>query len=666
MVLSKGRLEKVGRIAILLFLAVICWLAGQDILGTVRLSPAVFSGNISRRAVVWVFFIILNAAVLVTCGWANWQKGPFAPDSRFLSFWDFLRSQYRWSRAVLSFLILIVPPLFILYIPNEDVFGQGALRFWVLIAASALFGILITEKPGHLLSLLPFLAGLLAVTVVFKIAVELTQVTNYPFSMGWSEGNRFYDYSLIFGRHLYKSAYPVDLAYYSPGRYGLWGLPFLIDGLPIGIHRLWDGLLWSLVPLLFGWLLLPQASWKWRIGLAMWVAVFIYQGPIYPTLIISAILVSLGFRSQRVGKWIGMAAGGFFAGLSRWTWLAVVGVWGAIIEQLDRPRRTDTIIRRYLPATLVFICGVLSGVLSNLPRLVTPKETSITFAQPLLWYRLFPNYTFPPGILLALFVAAGPLVVFLIWLSTSRRWPIDWTQKVMLLGSGVGFLIAGLVISTKIGGGSNLHNLDMFFLTLVFMLGVGLREQLKEQAVPFHLWPFWIRSWVVLGVLIPAWMIFSQGGPLVLPSMGLAQQYLVDIQQTVDNASTQGEILFIDQRQLLSFHLIKNVDLIPDYEKKYMMDQAMAGNASYFEHFYKDLISHRFSLIITDPLFLVQQGEDYSFGEENDAFVKWVSRPLLCYYEIKDTLGEVRVQYLTPRQGLPPADMECPVSSLAQ
>jgi hypothetical protein len=25
--------------------------------------------------------------------------------------------------------------------------------------------------------------------------------------------------------------------------------------------------------------------------------------------------------------------------------------------------------------------------------------------------------------------------------------------------------------------------------------------------------------------------------------------------------------------------------------------------------------------------------------------------PLLCYYEIKDTLTEVRVQYLVPRQG---------------
>ena len=360
----------------------------------------------------------------------------------------------------------------------------------------------------------------------------------------------------------------------------------------------------------------------------------------------------------------GMMAGGFFAGLSRWTWLAVVGVWGAVLEQLNRPRREDPILRRYLPAALVLTSGMLSGVLANLPRLVTPKETAVTFAQPLLWDRLFPNYTFSPGILLALLVAAGPLVVFLFWLSASRCWLLDWTQKLMLLGSGIGLLVTGLVISTKIGGGSNLHNLDMFLLTLVFILGAALMEQLEARTVPFQRWPFWIHSWIVLGVLLPAWMIFSQGGPLALPSMNLAQRYVEDIQRTVDGSRAQGEILFIDQRQLLSFHLIKNVDMVPDYEKKYMMDQAMANNAPYFDHFYQDLISHRFDLIITEPLFLVKRGEDYSFGEENDAFVKWVSRPLLCYHEIKDTLDEVGVQYLVPRQGLPPADMECPVTSL--
>jgi len=153
---------------------------------------------------------------------------------------------------------------------------------------------------------------------------------------------------------------------------------------------------------------------------------------------------------------------------------------------------------------------------------------------------------------------------------------------------------------------------------------------------------------------------------MVLPSQDLAEQYIEDIQHTVDVASLQGEVLFIDQRQLLTFGYIKNVNLVPDYEKKYMMDQAMAGNAPYFVQFYRDLASHRFSLIISDPLFLVEQGGDYSFGEENDAYVKWVSRPLLCYYEIKDTLTEVRVQYLVPRQGPPPADMECPVPSAVQ
>ncbi len=337
------------------------------------------------------------------------------------------------------------------------------------------------------------------------------------------------------------------------------------------------------------------------------------------------------------------------AGLSRWTWFAAVGVWGAILEQFYRPNQGRHLVRRYLPALLIFVVGSLPGLVANAPRWLTPKETTLSFSQPLLWYRLFPNSTYPAGVLLALAIAVIPLLVFLVWAAASRRWRMDWSQQVMVIGASTAFLVAGLVASTKIGGGSNLHNLDMFFITLVFLLLTALRGQAADGRLPLPAWPRLARAWVTVGVIVPAWMIFSQGGPLILPSAELAGQYLVDIQKTVDLARPRGEILFVDQRQLLSFGLVRGVDLVSDYEKKYMMDQAMAGNATYFRKFYRDLASHRFSLIITEPLFLVQQGEEYSFGEENDAFVKWVSRPLLCYYEVLDTLTEVRVQYLIPR-----------------
>ena len=43
------------------------------------------------------------------------------------------------------------------------------------------------------------------------------------------------------------------------------------------------------------------------------------------------------------------------------------------------------------------------------------------------------------------------------------------------------------------------------------------------------------------------------------------------------NARSQGEILFMDQRQLLTFGYVRNVPLVPEYEKKVLMNAAMGA-----------------------------------------------------------------------------------------
>jgi hypothetical protein len=90
------------------------------------------------------------------------------------------------------------------------------------------------------------------------------------------------------------------------------------------------------------------------------------------------------------------------------------------------------------------------------------------------------------------------------------------------------------------------------------------------------------------------------------------------------------------------------VKLVPEYEKKYLMDQAMAGNENYFKGFYSDLENQRFSLIITEPLFINMQDPTFAFQEENNAWVRWVAKPVLCYYKPMMTFREVRIQVLAP------------------
>ena len=139
-----------------------------------------------------------------------------------------------------------------------------------------------------------------------------------------------------------------------------------------------------------------------------------------------------------------------------------------------------------------------------------------------------------------------------------------------------------------------------------------------------------------------------------LPAQDKTEKALNVIRMEVAAASQTGEVLFMDQRQLLTFGLVDNLPLVPDYDKKYLMDRAMADTyGTLFPAFYNDLAAHRFTLIISDPLRKPVKDSDFSFGEENNAWVKWVAGPILCFYVPKVELDEFRIELLVPRTGAP-------------
>ena len=108
----------------------------------------------------------------------------------------------------------------------------------------------------------------------------------------------------------------------------------------------------------------------------------------------------------------------------------------------------------------------------------------------------------------------------------------------------------------------------------------------------------------------------------------------------------------MDKRQLLTFGYIKDITLVPEYDKKVLINEALSDNAKYFQAFYQDLESHRFSLIISNPLHERIQTDSDEYGEENNAWVEWVSAPVLCFYEPLDTLKKVKIQLLVPKQDI--------------
>jgi hypothetical protein len=207
--------------------------------------------------------------------------------------------------------------------------------------------------------------------------------------------------------------------------------------------------------------------------------------------------------------------------------------------------------------------------------------------------------------------------------------------------------LIGIIVSVKIGGGNNLHNLDMFFITLIIITGVSINQInvqnfLGEERITHFL--------LFLAIFIPSISAIKSAQLLQVPSIEQAQDSLSVLQKRISQSTKNGEVLFLDQRQLFAFGFIDNISIVQEYEKRYLMDMAMAENLDYLKNFYIDLSNNRFTMIVTDPIYTSEKTSQDTFGEENNAWVKWVAEPLLCYYKPTRVLPEVGIQLLTPRK----------------
>jgi len=322
--------------------------------------------------------------------------------------------------------------------------------------------------------------------------------------------------------------------------------------------------------------------------------------------------------------------GSLFAGVSRFTWvLAIAGMVGLIDLLLFYPARKGTWIQRLIPTGMLILAGLVPGMAVSWPEVFSSQGEMIQ-SQVLLWYRLWPNSTYSFGILFGFVLASGAMLILVLYWMASRSQRLDFWQSAAILTTVIGLLIAGLVASVKIGGGSNLHNLDMYFavLLLVFVLFLHEKEQHREKLIG----PWAARVLFGLAILLPVLSITWSGGPLVLPKQDLTQFTLREIKKESAERAKTGEVLFLDQRQLITFGEVTGVELVPDYEKKYMMDQAMAGNQAYFARFYDDLQNKRFTLIVSEPLNISEKTNVDDFSEENNAWVQHVTIPMYEYY----------------------------------
>ena len=601
-----------------------------------------------------VLGVLIEAGLLIASWTPFWETV-----LRWLDAGMHALQRLRWLNLLLFGLSIGIFSYLLIGLPGLNFWGMPTrlFLFWLL----TLLGSVLLKAAGLQRSWgVALAAALLIAGMGYRIAVFTLDVSTYPFSLGWSEASRYYYASLYFAKSLYGFSVPPTVLH--PSRYLLQSIPFLIPNSPLWLHRLWQVCLWIAISLATAYFLarrLSIADWLKRWLFIAWTFLFLLLGPVYYHLQVPVIIILWGFDRKKFWKsLVIILLASAWAGISRINWFPVPAMLAATLYLLEEPAVQQP-LWRYLARPLMWgVAGtaVAFGVQkayiawSGNP----PDLFSSSFSSDLLWYRLLPNPTYPLGILLSALLVSLPLLL-IIFGRMAGHWKAY--HPIRLLGLAaimLALFVVGVIVSTKIGGGSNLHNLDSYLCFLIiiaayFYFGNTVEDWPLEHAVPS---PHWATHWavIVLALAIPMYYTLALGGPRSFPTPTQTAQDIETLAKNVSKYSEQnGEVLFISERELVTFNTIPGVRLAPDYERVFLMEMAMSGNPDYLSKFHDELKNHRFAMIVSEPLFLQYKSADEIFGEENNAWVSQVSKYVFCYYEPQKMLRNSRIQLLVPR-----------------
>ncbi len=515
---------------------------------------------------------------------------------------------------------------------------------------------------------------LLGYGTVYKLATFIPDISTYPFSLGWSEASRYYYASLWLSKQVYGQFIPPSVLH--PSRYLLQAIPFLFAGSSLWLSRIWQVFLWVSTSSLTSWLLIRRLDLSKRktplvitLSMALWGFLFIFQGPVYYHLLLMVILILWGFDSRRFWRSLVLVLiASIWAGISRVNWLPVPGLLAAALYLMQEKFQDKPLWRYLFPPAIWVVAGTGAAFATQQAYQAYSGNPVAWFGSSLtsdlLWYRLLPNRTYSLGILPSAILVSIPLLG-LIGLRLIKRWrDFHFTRLFGLTAILLVLFMGGVIVSVKIGGGSNLHNLDAY-LMLLLVIGsyiyfdrflpdqpnqVDAKTQQRLTLAASNLTRSMEAILITAALVIPLYFTLSTGGQPPKRDFQTAQAAVNTINvATQQAAALGGEVLFISQRQLETFDYVQKVPLVPEGELVFLMEMAMSDNKAYLDAFQADISSHRFAMIVSEPLVIQYQGRSHAFGEENDAWVKRVSEPILCYYEPSVTLDSVGVVLYTPR-----------------
>ncbi len=582
--------------------------------------------------------------------------------------WDFLEAPTTLVPKLFGVILLLVGLIgfsSITYLRSfkELLSGEAWIRMLIFWAFSLLgmWGLKIFRKETAWLNAL--ITIILSQTTLHLLLSYWSQVTSYPFAMGWSETSRYYFPSLFVSQEVYGQKFPFPILH--PTLHLLLTPPYLFHA-PLWFHRFWQValryiLIATVVPAMLKRISIPDKKLRWLV--AAWIFLFLFMGPIYLHLTIPVILILFGFTLHDDRRnWFVILIASAYCGWSRVNWYPVPAMLAAVLYILEAPFRGKNIWQYLWKPALWGIVGTLTAFVFqrlyiSISGVADSRYFYTSISSSLLWYRLLPNATYPPGLLLAVAFASLPMWLVIYFVLRSHKEVFHPLRIGLLLSALLVLFIGGLIVSLKIGGGADIHNMDAYFVVLliIFMYLVFANYRREDGDVDQPMQLHWLT---VIALLIPiVWFLTQPNIGFVTYNTQRTQAVLEALQQRVDQVNAQGgEILFITQRQLISMNMLHGVKLIPEYEREDLMEMAMSNNEEYLDRFKTDLQNQRFALIIVDPLKYKLVGKSYPFGDENNVWVSRAMKPILCNYQQDTIFAQDDIALYVPQTGV----RQCP------
>ena len=558
------------------------------------------------------------------------------------------------SAVVVGLLIVLF------YTVPQDFYAKGEFRLFLLVLLAAIIGFVSLIFDSYKKPQLVMIGAILFGALLYRSFAFVPEISNSPFSLGWSEGSRMFYASLFFSEKLYGTQMPLPVLH--PSRYILQSIPFLFNIQSIFVHRLWQVLLWLGMTGWASYLMAKRVSSKLNLPTYLVTAfafLFFFQGAVYYHLSVCVILVLLGYKKEKPFRTLlFVVLASLWAGISRINWIPVPALMAIALYLIETPINPRKWLD-YLKMPLIWVgAGLLTGFASKqLYQALSgenPAYFDSAFSSDLLWYRLLPNNTFLLGILPAIGMVCIPLVLAVIfYLMKNKSAKLHWLRWLGLVGILAVFMLGGILVSIKIGGGGDLHNMDAFLvffllISLEILSGSLVSDETAEEFRPMNLSEIPVMLLVFI-CFVPSVFAFMRSGSWNFKPDPVKAINLEQIHEAMDILEEEpGDILFITERQLLTMGEIEGIEMDPDYEKVFLMEMAMADNRVYLDRFYELLEEHRWKAIVMEQVKTNIQNKWNGFSDENNAYVRNAIIPMLMDYQVVLSWDNGEINLLLP------------------